>query len=261
MFVVMDQMISLRFLGTGTSQGVPVVGCTCKVCISTDPRDKRLRTSALVNMNGMQLIIDTGPDFRQQMLRARIESLDAVLYTHQHTDHIIGLDDIRAVNFRHGVDMPLYATEAVEASIRRIFNYAFTEVKYPGVPIVHFRRVGAGPFSVGTQQVIPIRAMHGDMEVLGFRFGDLTYLTDVKTIAPAELEKVKGSSVVVLNALRISEHHSHLNLQQALELMAAIGPERGYFTHISHLLGKHADVAHDLPAGMHLAYDGLSITV
>jgi phosphoribosyl 1,2-cyclic phosphate phosphodiesterase len=261
MFVRMGNSISLEFLGTGTSQGVPVVGCGCNVCRSSDARDKRLRTSALIKMNGVQMVIDTGPDFRQQLLRAEIDRLDAVLYTHEHTDHIIGLDDIRAINFKHGVDMPLYATESVENNIRRIFNYAFTEVKYPGVPIVHFNRIGDAPFVVGGQQVIPIRALHGDMEVLGFRFGDLTYLTDVKTIAPAELEKVKGSSVVVLNALRISEHHSHLNLQQAVELITAIGPERGYFTHISHLLGKHADVAHDLPAGMHLAYDGLSITV
>ena len=251
--------VALEFLGTGTSQGVPVIGCRCAVCLSADARDKRLRTSALVTMNGVRMVIDTGPDFRQQMLRSATDRVDAVLYTHEHTDHIIGLDDIRAINFQQGIDMPLYATEQVESHIRRVFHYAFEAQQYPGVPQVHFQRISNIPFHVHGQTVMPIRALHGSLEVLGFRFGDLAYLTDVKTIAPAEMDKLRGARIIVLNALRIKEHHSHLNLQQALSLLEELAPEAAYLTHISHLLGTHAEVCAMLPPNVHLAYDGLKI--
>jgi phosphoribosyl 1,2-cyclic phosphate phosphodiesterase len=255
----MAERVSLQFLGTGTSQGVPVIGCKCAVCRSDDPCDKRLRSSVLVRVGEVSMVIDTGPDFRQQMLRSGTERIDAVLYTHEHADHIMGLDDIRAINFQQHIDMPLFATEQVEQAIRHTFGYAFSEKRYPGVPMVHFKRIADEPFDVSRVKVIPIHAHHGAMPVTGFRIGGLTYLTDIKTIDSGELEKVRGSKVVVLNALRIEKHHSHLNLNDALELMAEIGPERGYFTHISHLLGCHADVEQGLPPHIRLAFDGLMV--
>lgn len=251
--------VTLEFLGTGTSQGVPVIGCGCAVCTSADARDKRLRSSVLVTVNSVRMVVDTGPDFRQQMLRSGIDHLDAVLYTHEHADHIMGLDDIRAINFKNGIDMPLYATERVEGVLRNVFHYAFDNKEYPGVPVVHFERIGSGPFEVKGETVIPVHATHASMPVTGFRFGDLTYLTDIKTISKDELEKVRGSRVVVLNALRIAEHHSHLNLEDALALLAELRPERGYLTHISHLLGRHEDVSAMLPEGVEQAYDGLRL--
>lgn len=257
----MSTAVQLEFLGTGTSQGVPVIGCNCAVCVSMDAMDKRLRSSVFVHYNGVSLLVDTGPDMRQQLLRAGVSTFDAVLYTHEHADHIMGLDDIRAINFINDRNMPLYTSERVERAIRSVFHYAFAEQKYPGVPMVHFERIGSGPFEVQGQTIIPIHAMHASMPVTGFRFGDLTYLTDVKSISEAELEKVIGSKVVVVNALRIAPHHSHLNLEEALALAGAVGAERTYFTHISHLLGTHAEVAAMLPAGVELAYDGLIIAL
>lgn len=255
----MAASVTLEFLGTGTSQGVPVIGCDCHVCTSADVHDRRLRSSAMVTMEGVRMVIDTGPDFRQQMLRSATAHLDAVLYTHEHADHIMGLDDIRAINFKQGRSMPLYATERTEQAIRKVFHYAFAEQKYPGVPMVHFERIGSGPFQVNGQTIVPVYAMHASMPVTGFRFGDVTYLTDVKTISGEELEKVRGSRVLVLNALRIADHHSHLNLDEALALVAELRPERAYFTHISHLLGRHAEVSAKLPKSVELAYDGLTV--
>lgn len=257
----MSTAVKLEFLGTGTSQGVPVIGCTCSVCASSDAKDKRLRSSVLVTWNELSLLVDTGPDLRQQLLRSGHDRIDAVLYTHEHADHIMGLDDIRAINFINDRNMPLYTSERVERAIRSVFHYAFAEQKYPGVPLVHFERISSGPFEVQGHTIIPIHAMHASMPVTGFRFGDLTYLTDVKIIPEAELEKVIGSKVVVVNALRIAPHHSHLNLEEALELAAAVGADRTYFTHISHLLGTHAEVAAMLPTGVELAYDGLIIAL
>jgi phosphoribosyl 1,2-cyclic phosphate phosphodiesterase len=257
----MSTAVKLEFLGTGTSQGVPVIGCTCSVCASSDAKDKRLRSSVLVTWNELSLLVDTGPDLRQQLLRSGHDRIDAVLYTHEHADHIMGLDDIRAVNFKHDRSMPLYATERVERAVRGVFGYAFTDHKYPGVPMVHFERIGNGPFEVQGQTIIPIHAMHASMPVTGFRFGDLTYLTDVKTISKDELVKVRGSRVLVVNALRVAQHHSHLNFDEALALAAAVGAERTYFTHISHLLGTHAEVSKLLPESVELAYDGLIIAL
>jgi phosphoribosyl 1,2-cyclic phosphate phosphodiesterase len=257
----MSQSVKLEFLGTGTSQGVPVLGCTCDVCTSDDPNDNRLRSSVIVSINDIKIVIDTGPDFRQQMLRSRNVDADAVLFTHEHIDHVAGLDDIRAINFLQRKNMPLYGSEGVEESLRRIYHYAFAENPYPGAPIIKFNLIQNRPFEILGIPVIPIRVKHGGMPVYGFRFGDLTYITDAKYIDEEELEKVKGSKVVVLNALRKKEHHSHLNLEQALEMMDKIRPERGYFTHISHLLGTHKLVQKELPDGIELAYDGLIVEV
>lgn len=256
----MNGPVSLEFLGTGTSQGVPVVGCQCPVCTSPDPRDNRLRSSVLITVKDKRIIIDTGPDFRYQMLRSGTVDVDAVLFTHEHMDHVAGLDDIRAINFLQHKNMPLYGSEGVEEALRRIYHYAFSENPYPGVPVVQFNLIGNEAFEVLGIPVIPIQVKHGKMPVLGFRFGDLTYITDAKSIDDVELEKIKGSKVLVLNALRKKEHHSHLNLKEALELMERIRPERGYLTHISHLLGKHADVEMELPPNIRLAYDGLEVS-
>jgi phosphoribosyl 1,2-cyclic phosphate phosphodiesterase len=210
-------------------------------------------------MNGKRLLVDTGPDFRQQMLRAGHVDVDAVLFTHEHMDHVAGLDDIRAINFLQRKNMPLYGSEGVEHALKRIYHYAFSDNPYPGVPIVQIHRIDNDPFEAVGELVIPIAVKHGKMPVFGFRFGDLTYITDAKSIDDAELEKVKGSKIVVLNALRLKEHHSHLNLEQALELMHRLSPEQGYFTHISHLLGLHDAVERQLPSNIRLAYDGLIV--
>lgn len=255
----MNQSIKLEFLGTGTSQGVPVIGCTCPVCLSDDPKDDRLRSSVLVSINDIKLVIDTGPDFRQQMLRSGNVDCDAVLFTHEHMDHVAGLDDIRAVNFLQRKNMPLYGSVGVEEALHRIYHYAFAKNPYPGAPIIQFNLIDDKPFEVHGIEVIPIKVKHGRMPVLGFRFGNLTYITDAKEIEDSEKDKIRGSKVVILNALRKKEHHSHMNLEQALEFIEDIKPERGYFTHISHLLGNHALVEQELPDNIHLAYDGLII--
>ncbi|MBI1288535.1 MAG: MBL fold metallo-hydrolase [Flavobacteriales bacterium] len=249
----------LEFLGTGTSQGVPVLGCQCPVCTSDDPRDQRLRSSVIVSINGIKIVIDTGPDFRQQMLRSGNVDCDAVLFTHEHMDHVAGLDDIRAINFLQRKNMPLYGSEGVEEALHRIYHYAFATNPYPGAPIIQFNRIGDEPFDVLGVNVIPIRVKHGKMPVYGFRLGDLTYITDAKFIDEEEREKIRGSKIVVVNALRIKEHHSHMNLEQALEFMEDLKPEHGYFTHISHLLGNHAIIEQELPDNIRLAYDGLIV--
>ena len=257
----MSRSIKLEFLGTGTSQGVPVLGCMCSVCSSNDSRDNRLRSSVLISIDDVKIVVDTGPDFRYQMLRSGNIDADAVLFTHEHMDHIAGLDDIRAINFLQRKNMPLYGSVGVEESLKRVFHYAFAENPYPGAPIIQFNRIDDKPFEVLGVPVVPIKVKHGGMPVLGFRIGDLTYITDAKFIDEEEREKIRGSKVVVLNALRKKEHHSHLNLDQALEMMEDLNPERGYFTHISHLLGNHALVESELPDHIQLAYDGLIIEV
>ena len=213
----------------------------------------------VVSTNGTRILIDTGPDLRYQLLRSGNVDVDAVLYTHEHMDHVAGMDDLRAINFLQRKSMPLYGHEGAEEALRRIYHYAFARERYPGAPLVHFNRIGNEPFRIGNLNVIPIEVKHGGMPVFGFRFADLTYITDAKDIDSDELEKVKGSRTVVLNALRKTEHHSHFNLEQAVEIMEGINPEQGYFTHISHLLGNHAEVEKELPQNIHLAYDGLII--
>lgn len=249
--------MKITFLGTGTSQGVPVVACSCPVCASVDAKDKRLRCSILVESGDLSLVIDTGPDFRYQMLRQNVQKLDAVLITHSHKDHIGGLDDIRAFNFRQKKDMPVYGEEASLEQIRKEFYYAFETVKYPGVPEIQTIAITEDPFQIGSLPIIPVRVFHHKMPVLGFRMGNFAYITDAKTIPESSLDKLRGLDILVLNALRIQPHISHFNLEEALEMASRIQARQTWFTHISHLLGTHSEISSLLPEGVHLAYDGL----
>jgi len=251
--------LKVTFLGTGTSQGVPVIGCNCQVCRSVDYRDKRLRVSVHLQVDGRSIIIDSGPDFRQQVLRERITALDALIFTHEHKDHTAGLDDIRAYNFLQHRDMPLYGETRVLEQIKREFAYIFSDFKYPGIPQVQLHAIDEQPFTVEGVPFTPIRVKHYKLPVLGYRVGDFTYITDANYIAAQEIEKIKGSKVIVLNALRHEPHISHFSLQEAVALLEELQPERAYLTHISHLLGQHREVEAQLPDFIRLAYDGLQI--
>lgn len=254
--------MKITFLGTGTSQGVPVIGCHCPVCTSADKKNDRLRTSVLIETPEANVVIDTGPDFRQQMLRAQVDRLDAVVFTHAHKDHIAGLDDIRAYNYFQQREMDVYATAETQQRIRTEFDYVFNNQTYPGVPQLRLHTIeNDTPFSINGLQFIPVRVLHYRMEVLGFRIGDFTYITDANYIAPEEIMKMKGSKAFVLNALRHETHISHYTLAEAIEVANEVGAANSYFTHISHQLGLHADVQQTLPPGMHLAYDGLTINI
>lgn len=253
--------LTITFLGTGTSTGVPMIGCDCEVCTSTDEKDKRLRSSILVQSAETTLIVDTGPDFRYQMLREKIHRLDAVLFTHPHKDHIAGLDDIRAFNFFNKKAMPVYANYLTEEAIRRDFYYAFSDTKYPGIPEIELHTINQTPFTVGDIPVTPILTWHLKMPVMAFRFGKFTYITDANRIDDKEKEKVKGTEVLVLNALRKKEHASHFNLKQAIDLAQELNPRVTYLTHLSHQMGKHAAVESELPDNVHLAYDGLIVNI
>ncbi|RYY84734.1 MAG: MBL fold metallo-hydrolase [Chitinophagaceae bacterium] len=255
----MPPQLKFTFLGTGTSSGVPMIACDCAVCTSPDPRDKRLRSSLLVQSGATTLVVDTGPDFRYQMLRAEVKDLNAVLFTHPHKDHIAGLDDVRAFNFFNGHHMPLYANSMTQEALIREFAYAFADKKYPGVPNLELHTIDAEPFLVGDIPVQPVQVWHLKMPVLGFRFGNFTYITDANRIDETEKEKIRGSEVVVVNALRREKHISHYNLDEAIALVQELGIPQAYFTHISHQLGRHGDIERDLPNGIHLAYDGLEI--
>lgn len=251
--------MKITFLGTGTSQGVPIIACDCEICASPDPKDKRLRSSILVQHNNLNLVVDSGPDFREQMLRANLKSLDALLFTHAHRDHMSGLDDIRGFNFRMKKAIDVYCEKAVEIAIRREFFYAFEEPKYPGVPEMNIHQIGLNQFDLIGMPIIPIRVYHHKMPVLGFRFGDFVYITDANRIEDSELEKIKGCKVLVLNALRKEPHISHFTLNEAIEIAQIIKPEQTFFTHISHQLGTQQELENELPKGMHLAYDGLEL--
>ncbi len=253
--------MKITFLGTGTSQGVPIIGCKCGVCTSSNPKDKRLRTSIMVEIDGLNLVVDTGPDFRYQMLRQDVCHLDGVLFTHSHKDHIAGLDDIRAFNYLQKCDMEIYATEDVQAALKREFEYIFAEIKYPGIPQVNLNTIGNYPFKIQETTIIPIEVMHYKLPVLGFRFGDFTYITDANYISSVEKEKIKGSKILVLNALRKEAHISHFTLQEAIDLVQELQPEQAYFTHISHQLGQHNEVSAALPKNIFLAYDGLELVL
>ena len=258
----MNQPLSVTFLGTGTSQGIPVIGSDHPVCKSSDPRDHRLRVSVLLEWDAYTYVIDCGPDFRQQMLRENVGKVDGILLTHEHSDHTAGLDDIRPFYFRQG-NIQFYAAERVFDALHQRFAYMFElENKYPGAPAIDEVCISPNtPFIIGGKEVRVIEADHGGLSVFGFRIGGFTYLTDVKTIPEKELEKIKGTKVLVLNALREKPHQSRLNVSEALELVDKIEPESTYFTHISHLLGFHSEVEPNLPENVHLAYDGLKITI
>ena len=251
--------LTITFLGTGTSSGVPMIGCSCEVCSSTDPHDNRLRSSILVQTETTTLVVDTTPDFRYQMLRTHTNHLDAVVYTHPHKDHMAGLDDIRAYNFTSKKAMNIYANSLTEEAVRRDFYYAFTDTKYPGVPELNLITIDESPFLVGDIPVQPVQVLHHKMPVYGYRFGDFTYITDANRIEEAEKEKIRGSKVLVLNALRRESHISHFTLTEAVALAIELEVPEVYFTHISHQLGKHEDVNRELPPHIRLAFDGQTV--
>lgn len=251
----------VTFLGTGTSQGVPLIACDCRVCKSLDTKDKRLRSAILITEGDLNIVIDTGPDFRQQMLREEVKSLDAVVFTHEHKDHIAGLDDVRAFNYLSGKDMAVYASSRVQEALKREFFYVFSGDHYPGIPKLRLHTISDIPFQIQNVRFEPIEVMHMNLPVLGFRIGDFTYITDANFIPEVEKAKIKGSKTLVLNALRREKHVSHFTLKEALELAAELNAETTYFTHISHQLGLHEELESELPQGVHCAYDGLKIEV
>lgn len=251
----------LTFLGTGTSQGIPVIGCDCHICQSVDYRDKRTRTSVHIEVDGKHLNVDVGPDFRQQMLREKIPAMDAILLTHEHKDHTAGLDDVRSFNFKQGKDMPLYGRQQVLNQLKTEFGYIFSENKYPGVPRVNLFEITNSPFNVEGIEVIPIEVLHYKLPVFGFRIGAMAYITDANYIAEQEKEKLKNLKVLVLNALQIKPHISHFTLEEALQLIEELKPQKAYLTHISHNLGLSREVAAMLPENVEVAYDGLKVVV
>lgn len=252
--------MKLTFLGTGTSQGVPVIACDCSVCVSVDSKDKRLRSSVLIQSDSTAVVIDTGPDFRQQMLNNKVKKVDALVYTHEHKDHVAGMDDVRAFNFKYKSDMPIYASERVQEALKKEFHYVFAANTYPGIPKVFFNTIDAeSQFSIGDISFQTIEVLHYKMTVFGYRIKDLVYITDANFINDKQFEKVKGCKTLVINALRKEKHLSHFTLEEALEVGKSTGAERIYFTHISHLLGKHEEVSQELPNHVQIAYDGLQI--
>jgi len=253
-------MIKVRFLGTGTSQGIPIIGIDHPVCKSKNPKDRRLRSSVLVIWDNTNFVIDCGPDFRMQMLEADCKKIDAILYTHEHSDHVAGLDDIRPFFFKQG-KIPIYAHKRVLGELKKRFYYIFDKnYAYPGSPKVE-ENIVSSKIIIDNKEVIPISALHKDLQVYGYRFEKFAYLTDVKTIDNKEIEKLSGIDVLVINALRIEEHYSHFNLEQALEFISTVKPRKAYLTHISYMLGFHNEVEKILPENVYLAYDGLEITI
>ena len=254
--------MNIYFIGTGTSQGIPVIGSTHPVCLSNDSKDKRLRVAIWIYDETYSFVIDCGPDFRQQMLQSKCQKLDALLFTHEHADHTAGIDDIRPFNFKQGA-IPVFAHERVIANLKRRFDYVFEEEnRYPGAPSVQINSIEKNvPFKINNKLVIPINAMHGNLQVFGFRIDDFAYLTDIKTIVNEEIQKLKNIKVLVINALHHTEHHSHFNLKEALNFVTLVNPEITYLTHISHNMGFHKEVQKSLPKNVFLAYDNLQITI
>ncbi|MDR6301046.1 MBL fold metallo-hydrolase [Mesonia maritima] len=253
--------MKVTFLGTGTSQGIPIIGSKHPVCLSENPKDKRLRVSVLLEWDDHKVVIDCGPDFRQQMLTNNVDKIDGILFTHEHNDHIIGLDDVRPFYFRQG-DISIYAHERVIKALKKRFEYVFeVENKYPGAPHLSVNEIENEAFEIDEKKIIPINVMHNSLQVFGYRIDDFAYITDAKTIAEEEIEKLTGVKTLVVNALRIEPHHSHFNLEEALAFISKVQPETAYLTHISHLLGFHDEVEAKLPKGVHLAYDNLKIEI
>ncbi len=253
--------MTVTFLGTGTSIGVPVITCDCPVCTSSDPRDNRTRASVMIEIDEEVFVIDSGPDFRNQMLREKVMNLSAIIFTHEHRDHIAGLDDVRAFNYVLNKRIDIYGAKRTLDMIKTEFPYIFTKQRYFGAPQIDINEIDILPFSIDGYEFIPIRVMHDKLPILAYRIGDFSYITDASHIDKDELEKVKGSKVVVLNALRNSSHNSHFSVQQAVEIIREINPERAYLTHMSHFIGKHEDLDEKLPAFIHPAYDGLKIEI
>lgn len=257
----MGKKIKITFLGTGTSQGVPVISCNCEVCISKDKRDTRLRSSLLIETQAKIIVIDTGPDFRQQMLRNKVRDITAVLFTHEHKDHVAGLDDVRPFNHIHNKAIEVYAEKRVQDALKREYAYIFAENKYPGIPQINMNLIDENPFSVEGLEILPIRAFHHKLPVFGYRIGDICYLTDIKTISDNELLKLKGLKVLIVNALQKKEHVSHMNLKEALVLIEKLKPEKAYLTHLSHRFGLHGMEEANLPKNVFIAYDNLVVEV
>ena len=252
--------VKVTILGSGTSQGIPVIACDCEVCSSIDPKDNRTRASIMISINGQNFVIDSGPDFRTQMLRHKVKTLRAIVYTHEHKDHLAGMDDVRAFNYREQRDMELFCTQRVADALRREYHYVFSQERYPGIPTVNLNLIDLEPFQLPDGPILqPIEVLHYKLPVLGFRMGDFTYITDAKTISPSEKEKVKGTKVLIVNALHRSEHISHFNLEEALAFIEEIKPEQAYLTHISHLFGKHEEISKLLPENVKIAYDGMEL--
>lgn len=253
--------MTVTFLGTGTSQGVPIICCECAVCKSNDPKDNRLRSSILIESETTKVIIDAGPDFRQQLLRKNLKSLDAVVFTHEHKDHIAGLDEVKAFNYFNNMKMPVYATERVQTALKREFAYIFSEEKYPGIPEIDLHTITDEPICINDIKLLPIDVIHYKMPVKGYRIRNFTYITDANYISETEKEKIRGSEIIVINALRKELHLSHFTFSEAINLMKELKPKKAYFTHISHQLGLHQDVSLELPDFIELAYDGLHIEI
>lgn len=252
--------MKITILGTGTSQGIPVIACNCIVCRSTDHKDKRLRVSVLIETGDKTIVIDSGPDFRYQMLRANVKDLDAILFTHEHKDHVAGLDDIRPFNYLLKKDIEIYATERVQHALKREFSYIFAEAHYPGLPQIDLNTISDEPFSVGETVIVPLDIMHYKLPILGFRINDFVYITDAKTVSEETIAKIKGAKILVVNALQKEQHISHFTLDEAIEFAQKIGAEQTYLTHISHNMGLHEVVEKELPDNIKLAYDGLTLS-
>lgn len=253
--------LKITFLGTGTSQGVPVIACDCEVCTSTNAKDKRLRTSVLVETSTTRIVIDTGPDFRQQLLREKIKRLDAVVFTHEHKDHIAGLDEVRAFNYFCKIKMPVYATKRVEKAIRSEFAYIFAEEKYPGIPEIELNTIADETFTIGDMLIEPLNVLHYKLPIKGFKIEHFAYITDANFISNEEKNKLKNLDVLVLNTLRREPHISHFTLNQSIELVQELKPRKAYFTHIAHQLGLHDEVSKELPPNIELAFDGLQLII
>jgi phosphoribosyl 1,2-cyclic phosphate phosphodiesterase len=258
---VESKNIKITILGSGTSSGVPMIACMCAVCKSTNSKDKRLRSSIAIQSENTTIVVDTGPDFRQQMLQHNITKLDGVVFTHSHKDHTAGLDDVRAYNFLHQKPMPLYATAFTEMRLRNEFDYAFSAVRYEGVPQLCFEKIGEESFSIGDIQLTPIQVWHHKMPVLGFRIGNFAYITDANKIEDNSMQQLEGVEILVINALRKQKHLSHFTLEESIAICTQLNIQQGYFTHISHQLGLHNEINHELPAHLQLAYDGLTIEI